>query len=185
MAAGATAQRGRGGRKAVKVMFMDEGRFGRIEAPRRCWAPAGMRPSVPAQFVREYLYGYLAVCPFDGDLTGLILPEVHAEAMSVFLREVAREHPLEHVVLIMDQAGWHKAKALDIPSGISLFWLPPYSPELNPVEHLWDDIREKWFHNRAFACLDAVQEQLVHAFRHLMRQPELVKSLTLFEWMVN
>jgi len=166
----------------VRVMFMDEGRFGRMDSPRRCWAPAGIRPIVCAQMVREYLYGYIAVSPLDGDMVSLVLPEVNTEAMSIFLREVSSYYSSEHVVMIMDQAGWHKAKSLVVPENITLFWLPPYSPELNPVEHLWEEIREKWFHNRVFVSLEAVQDQLVLALRHLISSPELVRSITCFDW---
>ena len=176
------AQKRLGKSNPVRVMFMDEGRFGRMDFPRRCWAPVGIRPTVTAQMVRQYLYGYIAVCPLDGSMASLVLPEVNAESMSVFLNEVSLCYPTEHVVMIMDQAGWHKAKSLVVPENITLFWLPPYSPELNPVEHLWDEIREKWFHNRAFASLDTVQDQLVCALRHLLSNPELVKSITCFDW---
>jgi transposase len=65
---------------------------------------------------------------------------------------------------------------------VSIIWLPPYSPELNPVEHLWDELREKWFHNRYFASLDGVENQLLLA---LMENPKLVTSICLFSWMIN
>src|SRR5512138_585369 len=73
----------------LRVMFQDEGRFGRISTPRRCWAPRGMRPEVPCQMVREYTYGFVALSPHDGVLDSLILPQVCEEAMSLFLREVS------------------------------------------------------------------------------------------------
>jgi transposase len=164
-------------------MFMDEARFGRIADPHRCWAPPGLRPSVPCQLVREFTYSYSAVCPFDGHLDTLILPEVDTPTMSFFLHYVSHQHPDEHVVLIMDQAGWHKAKDLHIPDNITLHWLPPYSPELNPVEHLWQYIRRIAFHNRVFRSLDAVEDALEAALAWLLRNPNTVRSLTLFPWM--
>lgn len=124
-------------------MFEDEGRFGRISDPRRCWAPKGIRPDAPSQFVREYTYAFAAVSPLDGALDSLILPHVNAEAMSLFLAEVASRHPDEHILMFMDRAGWHRAKDLIVPRNMRLGWLPPYSPQCNPVEHLWDEIREK------------------------------------------
>lgn len=166
-------------------MFMDEARFGRINDVRRCWAPPGIRPVVHFQIVREYTYAYAAICPFDGDLDALILPEVNAQSMSLFLKELSRNHAREHIVLILDRAGWHTAGDLSIPKNITLHWLPPYSPELNPVEHLWDDIREKWFLNRYFSSLDAVEDQLVEALRTLMKDRDRVKSISLFNWMVH
>jgi transposase len=105
--------------------------------------------------------------------------------MSLFLAELSDNHQDENIVLIMDRAGWHTAKNLIVPRNITLHWLPPYSPELNPVEHLWDEIREKWFQNRYFQSLDAVEDQLVDALAFLMRHPELVKTMTLFNWMNN
>jgi len=85
--------------------------------------------------------------------------------------------------MIMDQAGWHKAKRLNVPDNITLHWLPPYSPELNPVEHLWDEIREKWFYNRVFESLEAVEIQLIKALRHYLSSPAEFSSFTLFPWM--
>ena len=114
-------------------MFMDEARFGRINDVRRCWAPLGIRPVVPFQIVREYTYAYAAVCPFDGAIDALILPDVNTESMLLFLHELSWNHRDEHIVLILDRACWHTAKGLDIPKNITLYWLPPYRPELNPV----------------------------------------------------
>ena len=73
----------------LRLMFQDEGRFGRISMLRRCWAPRGLRPDVPSQIVREYTYGYVAVSPHDGTMDSLILPLVSEQAMSLFLREVS------------------------------------------------------------------------------------------------
>jgi len=167
----------------VRIMFMDEARFGRISDVRRCWAPAGVRPVALAQVEREYSYAYAALSPFDGELISLVLPWVNTEMMSLFLGEASRRYPNEQLVMIMDQAGWHKAKCLNIPDNITLHWLPPYSPELNPVEHLWDDIREKWFSNKAFKSLHAVEIQLVEALQHYLSSPSELSSMTLFPWM--
>lgn len=166
-------------------MFMDEARFGRISDLGRCWAPLGTRPCIPSQIVREYTYAYAAVCPFDGTLDALILPEVNTEAMSIFLEELSGNHGDEEIVLILDKAGWHTATDLTIPENIILHWLPPYSPELNPVEHLWDELREKWFRNKYFTSFEAVEDQLAEALKFLMEQPDHVRSMTLFAWMHN
>lgn len=164
-------------------MFMDEARFGRISELRRCWAPPGVRPIGLAQVERQYTYAYAAVTPFDGELMSLVLPEVNAEMMSIFLKETARRYANEQVVMIMDQAGWHKAKRLQIPNNITLSWLPPYSPELNPVEHLWEQIRERWFHNHLFSSLKAVETELVTALQHFLYSPAELLALTHFSWM--
>lgn len=165
-------------------MFEDEGRFGRISDPRRCWAPKGIRPDAPSQFVREYTYAFAAVSPLDGVLDSLILPHVNAEAMSLFLAEVASRHPDEHILMFMDRAGWHRSKDLIVPRNMRLDWLPPYSPQCNPVEHLWDEIREKHFCNRVFNSLDAVEITLCSALASLEASPQVVAGLTGFDWIV-
>ena len=165
-------------------MFQDEARFGRITDASRCWAPAATRPRVPAQFVREYTHAYAALCPHDGTLDSLVLPDVDTPTMSLFLEEVARRHPDEFILLVLDGAGWHTAKALTIPETICLLPLPPYSPELNPVEHLWDEVREKWFQNVVFQDMDAVEDRLVEALSALESDPTRVARLTAFPWIV-
>lgn len=127
----------------VRLMFQDEARFGRINSPGNCWAPPGVQPSVPCQMVREYTYACAAVSPSDGVLYSLVLPVVNAHAMSLFLAEVSERHPDDFILMGMDKAGWHKANDLKIPENMRVIFLPPYSPELNPVEHLWEEIREK------------------------------------------
>lgn len=163
-------------------MFQDEGRFGRINDPKRCWAPLGLRPAVPCQIVREYSYVYAAISPHDGIMDSLVLPIAHTKAMSLFLDEVAKRHPNEFILMVTDGAGWHKSNDLKVPNNMGLIFLPPYSPELNPVEHLWDEIREKWFKNEVFRSLDDVEDQLVKALRGLENDPKVVASFAGFEW---
>lgn len=166
-------------------MFQDEGRFGRINEPRRCWAPKGIRPNVHLQFVREYTYAYVAVSPHDGVMDSLILPEVNAEAMSIFLAELAKRHPYEFIMVVMDQAAWHKANDLVIPENIRLTWQPPYSPQCNPVENIWDEIREKWFPNLVFKSMQAVEDNLVTALVDLENDNERTQSIAGFEWIIS
>ena len=83
-------------------MFQDEGRFGRISDPRRCWVPSGLRPDVPTQVVREYTYAFAAVSPHDGTMDSLILPEVNACMMSIFLEEVATRHPGDLILMLRE-----------------------------------------------------------------------------------
>ncbi|RQW84954.1 MAG: transposase [Geobacter sp.] len=118
-------------------MFQDEARFGCISDPRRCWAPLDIRPIVGAHLVRQYTYVFAAVSPHDGLLDSLILPLVNMQTMSISLAEVANRHAEEFVLMVLDGAGWHQAIELEIPENIRLVRLPPYSPELNPTEHLW------------------------------------------------
>jgi transposase len=144
-------------------MFQDEGRFGRLQDSRRCWAPKGIRPEIMTQIVREYTYVFAADSPEDGILDTLILPEVNTEAMSLFLNEIAQGHSGEFILMFLDGAGWHKSKSMVIPKNIRLLPLPPYSPQLNPAEHIWDEIREKLFPNKIFSSLTAIEDNLEQA----------------------
>jgi transposase len=166
-------------------MFQDEGRFGRINDPRNCWAPKGCRPHVPKQIVREYTYVFASVCPFDGMMDSLILPYVNTETMSIFLKEVSSRHHGEFIVMFMDQAGWHKANDLKIPKNVNIKWLPPYSPQCNPVEHVWDEIREKWFSNRVFKSMETVEDTLEKALKTLENEPIKVANMSGFKWIIS
>lgn len=166
-------------------MFQDEGRFGRISDPRRCWAPSGLRPDVPAQVVREYTYAFAAVSPHDGTMDSLILPEVNAYMMSMFLEEVANRHPDDLILMFMDQAGWHKSQELKIPQSMRLLWLPAYSPQCNPVEHIWDEIREKWFANKVFDDMDTVEDTLMDALAILENDKGRITGIAGFDWIVS
>jgi putative transposase len=168
--------------RPVRLMFEDEARFGRINEPQRCWVPAGVRPEVCAQMVREYEYAFAAVSPHDGVLDTRVLPEVNTEAMGWFLAEVSHRHRDELIVMVLDGAGWHKAKHLPVPANVRLIPLPPWSPQLNPTEHVWDEVREKWFVNRLFPTMDALQTQLVSALAVLENDTSRVASLCGFEW---
>ena len=166
-------------------MFQDEGRFGLLGSPRRCWAPRGMRPVVGARLERKYLYAFSAVSPHDGVLDSLVLPWVSAQTMSLFLAEVAQRHAEEFVLMVMDQAGWHLAGDLVVPKNMRLLFLPAYSPELNPAEHLWEALREESFANHVFTNLDAVERVLTTGLRALEADPERTRSMTGFEWITS
>jgi transposase len=80
--------------------------------------------------------------------------------MTLLLTEISCRHPDEFILMFLDKAGWHRAKALKVPSNMRLEWLPPYAPQCNPVEHLWDELREKYFANKVFHSLNAVENGL-------------------------
>ena len=104
--------------------------------------------------------------------------------MSLFLAEVSVRHAGEYLLMVMDQAGWPIAKDLTIPENMRLIWLPPYSPQCNPVEHVWDEIREKWFSNRVFQSLDAVEDTLLDALVALVSDKKRILGLTGFDWII-
>ena len=164
------------------MWFQDEARFGRISDLRRCWAPPRERPGVGHQVIREYLYALGAVCPAEGELCSLVMPWVDAETMSVFLAHLAAQHPDECGVMLLDGAGWHRAHDLRLPANLRLLFLPPYSPELNPVEHIWRHLRENDLGNRVFDSLEQVADAVCAALHRLMNQSDTVRSITNFDW---
>lgn len=170
------------GRK-VRLVFQDEGRFGRISDPRRCWGPPPLRPAVRAALVREYLYAYSAISPWDARLDSLVLPDASTACMNVFLDEIAGRYPAQFIVMVLDGAGWHRSNTLKVPDNMALLPLPPYAPELNPVELVWAELREKAFHNRVFDSLDAVEDQLCEALRALENDQQRIQSLGAWPWL--
>ena len=175
---GCQARQGR----SVRLMFQDEGRFGLLGKPRRCWAPVGVRPVVGARLLRKFSYAFAAVSPHDGVMDSLIVPWVNASTMSMFLSSVAQRHPDEYIVMVMDQAGWHIAQELEVPQNMRLVLLAPYSPEINPAEHIWDALREDCIGNTVFASLDAADKALSKGLRSLESDPARMQSLTGFKW---
>jgi hypothetical protein len=166
----------------LRLWFQDEARFGCISDRRRCWAPLPLRPRVGQQIVRQFVYGLAAVSPLDGRLASLILPWVDPEAMSLFLAHTAARFRNEHCLMVLDGAGWHTALGLRVPPTLHRLWLPAYSPELNPVEHLWEHLRENYIGNRVFPSLDGVVRRLCTGLHDLHNQPQLVQSMTCFHW---
>lgn len=135
----------------VRVFFMDEARFGQQGTMTRVWAPTGSRPTAIKQTKYEWLYLFAAVEPATGESVALQAPSANTETMDVFLTMLAAQlGPKEQAVLIMDGAGWHKARRLKVPERVTILYLPPYSPELNPVERLWAYLRSHYLANRAY-----------------------------------
>ncbi len=166
-------------------MFSDEGRFGRITDPHGCWCPKGMRPVTHCQIIREYTYAYAALSPDDGELDTLILPNMYTSTFSVFLKEVSKRHPDDFILWIHDGAPSHRSGTLEVPENIRLVEQPPYSPELNPVEHLWEEMREKEFWNASFKSMRAVEKAMVKSLRRLEKDRALVQSMSAFPWIMR
>ena len=166
----------------TRVLFQDEARFGRISDRRRCWGPMPQRPVVgTGKFLVPFRLK-AAICPSDGQMATLVMPTVDAEIMSLFLRHTAEVFAGDYCLMFLDRAGWHLARDLDIPPTIRLLHLPPYSPELNPVEVLWKHLRENYFGNLVMKSLDEVEDRLVEAMHDLIQHPEIVRSLAEFHW---
>jgi hypothetical protein len=161
-------------------MGQDEGRFGRISRPKRCWAPPGIRPRVLSQVVRESVYIFAAVAPGAGLMTSLVVPSANTAMMNLFLEHVSQSFENYLIVMQVDQAGWHRSKELIVPANIRLIEQPAYSPEVNPVEHLWEELREKYLHNRLFSSLDLLLEVLCQALNELTEDKERLRSMMSF-----
>jgi transposase len=166
-------------------MFQDEARFGRLSDPRPCWAPPGVRPTVELALVREFVYAYGAVSPADGCLDSMVAAKMNTPTMNRFLQQVARRHANEFVIMVLDGAPSHRGKELVVPKNMRLLALPPYSPELNPAELLWDELREKEFANRVFETLRGVVVQLRSGLDRLRRHPKELMSLTGWDWIIR
>ena len=164
----------------LRLMFEDEAGFGRISVPAACWAPSGVRPIVPCHHVREHEYAYGAVDPIAGDRFFLIMPNSDTACMNIFLRELSAAYPKDYILLVLDNAAWHKSKSLAIPDNIYLFYLPPRTPEMNPIEQIWKEIRKRGFKNTLFKTLDAVVDRLCDTCNSLTN--ECVKSITGRTW---
>ena len=132
------------------------------------------------QVVREYVYVYSAVAPEVGKMTSLLLPYADTAMMNLFLEHVSQEFADYFIVMQVDRAGWHDTDELIIPENIRLILQPAYSPELNPVEHLWDYLRENYFHNWAAPSLKQVIEVLIDGLQLLAADVELLQSMTNF-----
>jgi hypothetical protein len=177
------ATRDRHDYRPVLIMTQDEGRFGRISDPKACWVPAGIRPIVPKQIVREFLYVYAAVAPALGKMSALLLPYANTYMMNIFLRLVSQDFDEFYVVMVVDRAGWHSSSGLDIPENIEFIEQPSHSPEVNPTEHLWDEIREKDFHNTAFDSMKKLEDHLCKAIVKIQDDPTRLRSLTNFPYL--
>ena len=171
--------------RRLRLMFQDEARFGRMVRLRRCWAPAPQRPVVDNGYEREFRYVYGAVSPLEGELDWLICAAMNTETMSSFLAQVSAAHPADFIVMVVDGASSHVARALVIPENIRLHRLPSYSPELNPQEHLWDEIREKEFPNRVFSDMAGVVRTLEAGLPRLAADHTRVHSICAWPWIIS
>lgn len=168
----------------VEFWGMDEHRIGLKPILRRVWARRGQRPTVVVHPRYQWSYVYGFVHPRSGRTFFLILPTVSLTAFEVALREFARflgAGPNKHVFLVLDRAGWHTSRQLLLPPGLHLCFLPPYSPELQPAEHLWP-LTNRPLVNRCFDSLDDLEAVQAEQCRFLQQCPELVRSATLFHW---
>ena len=158
-----------------QVFFFDEGRFGFQPVTGRRWARKGERPTVIARPGYQNFYVYSSVNPLTGEAVSLFLPWVNTTMMNLYLDHLSQVLGNNSCFLVLDQAGWHRSDKLEIPTNIKIVFLPPYSPELNPVERFWQWLKRHSLRNRCHknleAIMDAVQDCLQKA------TPEFIRSL--------
>jgi hypothetical protein len=169
--------------RPVILMAEDEGRFGRLSERRRGWAPKPIRPPVPRQVVRAWVYVFAAVCPPLGQLTALIVPYANTQMMTLLLKQVAVDFQEYFIVMVVDRAKWPMSTTRQLPDNLRWLPLPSGSPELNPTEHLWDNLRENEVANHLWESLDHVESALGTGIKRLASQPERLRSLTNFPYM--
>jgi hypothetical protein len=172
----------RGGR-VIEIWFADEARVGQKNKLTRRWARRGSRPAAPKDQRTASVYIFGAICPALGKGAGLVLPRCTTEAMALQLAEISRNvAPGAHGLVLVDQAGWHVSRKLVVPENLALMLLPPRSPELNPVENVWQFLRETWLSNRIFANEAEIVDHCCAAWNELMAQPWRIMSLGLRQW---
>jgi len=166
-------------RRPIRLMFQDEARFGRMVRIRRCWSPVPLRPIVDNGYERQFVYVYGAVCPAGGSLDWMICKEMNTDRMNQFLEQVSRAHSGEFIVMVVDGASSHRSRDLLVPENIRLHRLPGYSPELNPQEHVWDELRESYVRRNSPI---AYSIQWMESWRNLNRAfPGLLQTLRAYE----
>jgi transposase len=133
----------------------------------RMWAEKGKPLEIKVKQGYKNFYIYSSVSPHSGDSFSLFTPEVNTDMMNVYLKELLKSFPDKKLMLIMDQAAWHHSNNLIVPENITIRFLPPYSPELNPVEKLWWWLRKERIHNKVFKTLNSIMDSLEMEFRNL------------------
>jgi transposase len=164
--------------RRIEVWFQDEARFGQQGTITRKWAPTGSRPPAVKQTQYDWLYVIGAVCPESGRSVGMLSPYIDTQIMNIFLQGLSRQiAPDVHVVLIWDQAGFHTSGALKVPKNITVLALPPYSPELNPVENLWHYLRAHHWANREYPEWKHLSNAACEAWQKVCLDHELMKTV--------
>jgi hypothetical protein len=162
---------------------MADARVGQQGTLTRVWARRGTRPRAPRDTRTRWACSFGAVCPERGAAAGLVLPTVNTQAMNAHLAEISRSvAPGAHAVLVLDGAGRHGSAALVVPDNLSLLTLPPYSPELNPVENVWHYLRANWPAISVPDSGDAIPDACCTAWNRFANDPKTVTSITERSW---
>jgi transposase len=164
--------------KRLRVYFQDESRFGQQGTTTNLWGRRGSRPTAVRQTEYQYLWVLGAVCQETGHAEGLLSPQLNTKIVNMFLEQfggtLAED---EHAAMIWDGAGFHVSKKLHVPANITIIQLPPYSPELNPIENLWHYLKSHFWSNRPYADYDQLEQAAIDAWRNAVLDAELMKTV--------
>ncbi len=169
--------------KQLRVYFQDESRFGQQGTTAAVWARTGSRPTAVRQTEYEYLWVIGAVCPETGHaeactVFGCRSSTLNTAIINVFLSQFAATLPAdEHAVMVWDGAGFHRSGQLAVPPDITLIQLPPYSPELNPIENLWHYLKSHFWSNRSYEGYDTLESAAMSAWRTAVLDTDLMKTV--------
>ena len=167
----------------VDVWFQDEAHFGQQNTTTRLWASKGSRPRAVKQQQFEYAYVFGAVCPSSGATEALIVPKANSDVMRIHLQQISDATQVgRHAVVIMDGAGWHRKHLEDEFDNLSIIRLPPYSPELNPVEQVWQWLRQHHLANRCFNGYSDIVESCSTAWNDFRSSINRVIRMCSREW---
>jgi transposase len=167
----------------IEVWFQDEMRVGQKNSVVYQWAKKGSRPRQPKDQRYENAYVFGAVCPSRDTGVALIMPQADTEAMQAHLDEIGEAvAPGAHALLILDKAAWHTTGKLETPANITLVPLPPYCPELNAAENIWQYLRQNYLGNRVFANYTAILDACQDAWRKLLAETGRITSIAQRDW---
>jgi transposase len=167
----------------VEIWFQDEARVGQRGTVTRVWATKGTRPRAIRQQQFEYAYIFGAVCPQRDTAVGLILPSVNSHEMKIHLQHISEQVPVgKHAVIVLDRAAWHTTKKVTGYKNITLLPLPPASPELNPVEQLWQQLRDRELSNRSYEDYEDIVKSCCEAWNNYVNEPEAIRKLCTRQW---
>ena len=170
-------------REQVDIWFQDEMRIGQRGTLTRIWARKGTRPRVVRQQQSKSAYIFGAFCPQQDLSVGLVLPHADTQAMIHHLSAVSDAVPAgRHAVLVLDRAAWHTTLKLPHFANLSLLPLPACSPERNPAEQVWQQLRDRHLANRCFAGYDEIVDACCDAWNAFTQIPGAIRSLCARRW---
>ena len=168
----------------IEIWFQDEARVGQQGTHAYIWAPVGSRPLMVRDNRHDSAYLFGAICPDRAVGAAMIVPHANTEAMNLHLTEISTQiAPRAHAVLVCDGAGWHqRGKQLAVPDNITLLTLPPYTPELNPMENVWDYLRQNKLCAQVWDTYDDIVEACKKAWHFLINDPDRIRSIGTRDW---